>query len=94
MLVDRVTRMKLRIPQSRQDLVALLHREGKIVSQDYEGNDVLVAHDEQSLWSALAAPGQGVMRLVVEVGALERELRDRIGEATNEATHRAAGVGE
>ncbi|MCP5538752.1 MAG: GTPase HflX [Akkermansiaceae bacterium] len=42
MLVDRVTRMKLRIPQSRQDLVALLHREGKIVSQDYEGNDVLV----------------------------------------------------
>ena len=42
MLVDRVSRMNLRIPQSRQDMVALLHREGKIVTEDYEGNDVLL----------------------------------------------------
>ena len=42
MLVDRVSRMELRIPQSRQDLVALLHREGNILDQNYEGNDVLL----------------------------------------------------
>lgn len=42
MLVDRISRMNLRIPQSRQDMVALLHREGKIVTEDYEGNDVLL----------------------------------------------------
>ncbi len=41
-LVDRVARMELRIPQSRQDLVALLHREANILEQDYEGNDVLL----------------------------------------------------
>lgn len=39
---DRVTRLKLRIPQARQDLVALLHREGKILGQDYEDNDILL----------------------------------------------------
>ncbi len=39
---DRVARMELRIPQARQDLVALLHREGKILGQDYEGNDILL----------------------------------------------------
>ncbi|MEM7147640.1 MAG: GTPase HflX [Verrucomicrobiota bacterium] len=42
MLLDRVLKLDLRIPQSRQDLVALLHREGKILSQDYEANDVLL----------------------------------------------------
>jgi len=42
MMVDRVSRLLLRIPQSRQNLVALLHREGKIVSQDYENNDILI----------------------------------------------------
>ncbi len=42
LLVDRVAKLRLRIPQSRQDLVALLHREGKILATDYEGNDVLL----------------------------------------------------
>lgn len=42
MLVDRVSRLELRIPQSRQDLVALLHREANILEQNYEGNDVLL----------------------------------------------------
>lgn len=42
MAVDRVTRLHLRIPQARQDLVALLHREGKILKQEYEGNDVIL----------------------------------------------------
>lgn len=42
LMIDRVARLHLRVPQSRQDLIALLHREGKIVSQDYEGNDILL----------------------------------------------------
>jgi len=41
-LHDRVTRLELRIPQSRQDLIALIRREGKILSEDYEENDVLL----------------------------------------------------
>ena len=43
LLIDRVARLALRIPQARQDLVALLHREAKVVNQDYEGNDVLLS---------------------------------------------------
>ncbi len=42
MLLERVVRHQLRIPQARQDLVALLHREGKILAQEYEGNDVIL----------------------------------------------------
>lgn len=42
MMVDRVSRLLLRIPQERQDLMALLHRDGKIVSHEYDGNDILV----------------------------------------------------
>ncbi len=41
-LADRVSRIRYRIPQSRADLVALLHEEAKILSTDYEGNDILV----------------------------------------------------
>jgi GTP-binding protein HflX len=41
-LASRVQRQQLRIPQSRNDLVSRLHREGKIVSCDYEGNDVIL----------------------------------------------------
>ena len=41
-LIDRVGRMELRIPQSRADLVAVLHRDGKVLSEEYEGNDILV----------------------------------------------------
>ncbi|MCF6312798.1 MAG: GTPase HflX [Verrucomicrobiales bacterium] len=39
---DRVSRLELRIPQARQDLMALLHRDGKILEQGYEGNDILL----------------------------------------------------
>jgi GTP-binding protein HflX len=42
MMVDRVSRMALRIPQAQHDLISLLHREAKILSTDYEGNDVLL----------------------------------------------------
>lgn len=41
-LVDRVSRLELKIPQSRPDLVALLHREANILEQNYVGNHVEV----------------------------------------------------
>ncbi|MEC5129083.1 GTPase HflX [Verrucomicrobiales bacterium BCK34] len=57
MMVDRVSRLKLRIPQARHDLVALLHREGKIVSEEYKGNDVLltaiIPHAMRHLFEAM-----------------------------------------
>ena len=42
MLLQNIVRHSLKIPQSRQDLVALLHREGKILSQDYVENDIIL----------------------------------------------------
>lgn len=42
MLGDRVRRRTYRIPQSRGDLSSLLHTEAKVISTEYEGNDVLV----------------------------------------------------
>jgi GTP-binding protein HflX len=42
MLYDRVVRIPLRIPMARADLLALIHREGKVISQAYEENDALV----------------------------------------------------
>jgi GTP-binding protein HflX len=42
MLFSNIVRNSLKIPQSRQDLVALLHREGKILSQDYYENDIII----------------------------------------------------
>lgn len=41
-LTDRVKRQTYRIPQSRGDLTGLIHREGKVLETDYEGNDVLL----------------------------------------------------
>ena len=42
MLAERVQRLHLRIPQSRHDVVTRLHRDGKVISTDYEGQDVLL----------------------------------------------------
>ncbi len=42
-LADRVHRQEYRIPQHRADLVSLLHREAKVLSTDYEGDDILVS---------------------------------------------------
>ena len=42
MLYDRVVRLSLRVPMTRADLLALIHREGKIISQEYDGNDAVV----------------------------------------------------
>lgn len=41
-LADRVRCRDYRIPQLRADLVGLLHREAKVLSTDYEGDDILV----------------------------------------------------
>ncbi len=41
-LADRVRRQRYRIPQARADLIGLLHRDAKILSTEYEGNDILV----------------------------------------------------
>ncbi len=42
MLYDRVQRLTLRVPMARADVLALIHREGKIISTEYEGNDAVV----------------------------------------------------
>lgn len=41
-LADRVRCRDFRIPQRRGDLVSLLHNQAKVLSTDYEGNDILV----------------------------------------------------
>ena len=41
-LADRVRCRDYRIPQLRADLVSLLHREAKVLSTDYEADDILV----------------------------------------------------
>lgn len=43
MLLDRVTRVALRIPQARADLAAMVHRDGKVISEGYEGNEILIS---------------------------------------------------
>jgi GTP-binding protein HflX len=41
-LADRVRRHRYRIPQRRADLLGMLHRDAKVLSTDYEENDILV----------------------------------------------------
>lgn len=42
LLADRVKKMTYRIPQARGELSGLLHREGKVLNTEYEGNDILL----------------------------------------------------
>lgn len=42
LLAGRVRRVDFRIPQSRGDISGLIHREGKVLSTEYEGNDILL----------------------------------------------------
>lgn len=42
MLGDRVRRNNYRIPQSRGDLTSLLYSEAKVISTEYDGNDILI----------------------------------------------------
>ncbi len=41
-LADRVRRRQYRIPQSRADIVSLLHRDAKVLTTEYENDDILV----------------------------------------------------
>ena len=41
-LSDRVKKLAYRIPQSRGDISGLLHRKGKVLETDYEGNDIIM----------------------------------------------------
>ena len=41
-LADRVSRQQYRIPQKRGDLLNLLHKDAKVLSTEYEQNDILV----------------------------------------------------
>ena len=42
MIINRVVHLRLRLPQARMDLASLIHREGKTLSTEYDGNDVLI----------------------------------------------------
>jgi GTP-binding protein HflX len=42
-LAHRVRQQAYRIPQNRADLVSLLHREAKVITTDYDGDDILVS---------------------------------------------------
>jgi len=43
LLADRVRCRSYRIPQQRADLVSMIHREAKVLTTDYEGDDILVS---------------------------------------------------
>lgn len=43
LLADRVKKLNYRVPQARGDISGLIHREGKVLSTDYEGNDIILA---------------------------------------------------
>jgi GTP-binding protein HflX len=42
MIINRVVHLQLRLPQSRMDIASLIHREGKTLSTEYEGNDIVI----------------------------------------------------
>ena len=42
MLSHRVERLKYRIPLAESRLIAIMHRDGKVLSTEYEGNDAIV----------------------------------------------------
>lgn len=42
MLADRVRSLCYRIPQTRGDLSGILHKEAKVLSTEYDGNDMLI----------------------------------------------------
>ena len=56
MLLDKAVRLQLRLPQARMDLVALIHREGKLISQEYEGNDLLITTTVPKRWESKFTP--------------------------------------
>ncbi len=53
----------LRVPYSRQDLVAIMHEHGKVTSQDYGATTITVTGEVESVWAKKllrwASPGVG-----------------------------------
>lgn len=43
LLAHRVRKLTYRIPQSRGDISGLIYREGKVLSTEYDGNDILLS---------------------------------------------------
>ena len=41
-MLERTVRLKLRLPQSEFGIMSLIHSQGKLLHQEYDGNDVLV----------------------------------------------------
>ncbi|HEX2749319.1 MAG TPA: GTPase HflX, partial [Verrucomicrobiales bacterium] len=42
MMLDRTVRLKIRLPQSEFGLMSVIHKQGKLLHQEYDGNDVLI----------------------------------------------------
>ena len=42
MLSHRVSTARYRIPMAESRIIAIMHRDGKVISTEYEGNDALV----------------------------------------------------
>jgi GTPase len=42
MMLDKIVRLRLRLPQSEFGLMSLIHTQGKLLHQEYEENDVLL----------------------------------------------------
>jgi len=42
LLADRVKKLIYRVPQARGDISGLIHREGKVLETDYDGNDIIL----------------------------------------------------
>jgi GTP-binding protein HflX len=50
LMLDRSVKLHLRLPQTRMDLVAMIHREGKLIHQEYDGNDILLTTTIPRRW--------------------------------------------
>lgn len=55
-----------------------------------KSREVFVVRDPERLWSALREPGQGVMRMVVEIGMVEQELRRHLSKDSRATETREA----
>ena len=66
MLHDRVATVDLRIPQAKANLVALLHQEAKVLSEEYEGNEILIRavlpHRLEPTYRAFIATPEAALR--------------------------------
>lgn len=56
MMLSRTVRLELRLPQAEFGLLSVIHRQGKLLRQDYEGNDVLIDAVIPRRWEAQFLP--------------------------------------